>query len=78
MLGPMARCQHCGVLSVDEALACEMGDCHITDWHVPVSSRAVTAGAVQKPADRRRVSSRGLGADPNSKAQPLKVRRDRK
>lgn len=38
-LGPMSRCRHCGVLSVDEALACEEGDCAITDWYVPIKKR---------------------------------------
>jgi len=33
-IGPMARCEHCGVLSAAEAMACEEGDCKITDWRV--------------------------------------------
>lgn len=33
--GRMAKCAHCGVLSFDEALACEMGDCQIVDWDYP-------------------------------------------
>ena len=60
-LGPMARCQHCGVLSVDEALACEEGDCRITDWHVPVKKprRRVGSGnqATMEPADATRRSA---------------------
>jgi hypothetical protein len=42
-LGPLAKCKHCGVLSVAEALACEMGDCKIVDWHVPTSKPKVKA-----------------------------------
>ena len=38
-MGPLAKCTHCGVLSVDEALACEMGDCQIVDWHVSVRKK---------------------------------------
>jgi len=38
-IGPMAKCAHCGVLSVAEALACECGDCQIVDWRVPVTPK---------------------------------------
>lgn len=47
-LGPMAKCAHCGVLSVDEAMACEMGDCKIVDWHVGAKPK--------KPQPRPRLS----------------------
>lgn len=38
-IGPLAKCALCGVLSVTEALACEMGDCKIVNWHVPIRTR---------------------------------------
>jgi hypothetical protein len=37
-IGPLAKCALCGVLSVTEALACEMGDCKIVNWHVPIQN----------------------------------------
>lgn len=30
----MARCRNCGLLSKDEAISCERGDCYISDWNV--------------------------------------------
>lgn len=44
----MARCKHCGIVSVDEALACELGDCTITAWHVPVNKKQRSAKAKKK------------------------------
>ena len=37
-LGPMAKCKHCGVLSLAEAMACEEGDCTIINWRVPLKA----------------------------------------